>query len=522
MAEERSNRFHSKLLMSALFATGLSGIVAEYILATLATYFLGNSTVQWTMILSCMLFAMGLGSRFSKWIDRYVLEAFIGLELLLSFLVTFCALITYASMGQTYYVGIIIYTLAILIGFLIGMEIPLVTRINGRYEDLKANIASVMEKDYYGSLIGGVFFAFFAHEYLGLTYTPFVLGVINLLVAMALFIALKDKLYVRFKRLLYLSFIGLSTIISLGLHSAEDIVLYGEQERYFPDKVIFSKQTKYQKITITKSKDHHFLYLNSGKQLCTLDEFLYHEPLVHPAMLLNKHPKSVLVMGAGDGCAIREVLKHQSVDSIFLVDLDKEMTNVGADHDIFRALNNDAYHSEKITVINADAFTWLENSTRYFDVIICDFPDPKNLELSRLYSKQFYQFCYERLRLNGVVVTQASSPFYMTNAYRCIEKTIDEIGFEALAIHNHVYTFGEWGWVIGQKSKDEEAIKTRLVKSDLKEIETKWLTNDGLLLITNFGKDVQWGVNDSIEVNTIHSPVLYKYYRQGLNYFEQN
>ncbi len=82
-------------------------------------------------------------------------------------------------------------------------------------------------------------------------------------------------------------------------------------------------------------------------------------------------------MGAGDGCAIREVLKHQSVDSIFLVDLDKEMTNVGADHDIFRALNNDAYHSEKITVINADAFTWLENSTRYFDVIICDFPDPK-------------------------------------------------------------------------------------------------------------------------------------------------
>ena len=119
MAEERSNRFHSKLLMSALFATGLSGIVAEYILATLATYFLGNSTVQWTMILSCMLFAMGLGSRFSKRIDRYVLEAFIGLELLLSFLVTFCALITYASMGQTYYVGIIIYTLAILIGFLI-------------------------------------------------------------------------------------------------------------------------------------------------------------------------------------------------------------------------------------------------------------------------------------------------------------------------------------------------------------------------------------------------------------------
>jgi len=512
------DKLKSNVLMACLFATGLSGIVAEYILATLATYFLGNSTLQWTMILSCMLFAMGLGSRFSKWIDKYVLEAFIAIELILSFLVTFCALITYVSMGQTYYIGPIIYLLSILIGFLIGMEIPLVTRINGRYKNLRANIASVMEKDYYGSLIGGVFFAFFAHEYLGLTYTPFVLGAVNLLVALVLTIVLKNQ--INFKFLFSIAFLVSIILYLLGIFNANEIILYGEQERYFPDKVVYSKQTKYQKITITKSKQHYFLYLNSGKQLCTMDEFLYHEPLVHPAMLLNKNPKSVLIMGAGDGCAIREVLKYESVDSIFLVELDPEMTRVGADHPIFNELNDSAYHDPKVKVINADSFHWLENTGRYFDVIIADFPDPKNLELNRLYSKQFYTFCYERLRLNGVFVTQATSPYYMNNAFKGIDLTMQSVGFKTLPIHNHVYTFGQWGWVVGKKNSYDTNLKYQLLSLELPDIKLKWLTNDGLLMLTHFGKDFSIDPIDSIEINTVHNPVLYQYYRRGLSVFE--
>lgn len=517
---QSKNSLHSKILMASLFATGLSGIVAEYILATLATYFLGNSTIQWTMILSCMLFSMGLGSRFSKYVNKYVLETFIALEIILSILTSFCALITYASMGQTHYIGVIIYTLAILIGFMIGMEIPLVTRINGRYENLKANIASVMEKDYYGSLLGGVFFAYYAHENLGLTYTPFVLGTINLLVAIVLFLVLKSNVESKFKALLGISFIVVSLGSVLGVMNAEDVVLYGEQERYYPDKVIFSKQTKYQKITITQHKEHHFLYLNSGKQLSTLDEYLYHEPLVHPVMQLSQNPKHVLIVGAGDGCAIREVLKYENVDSIFLVDLDPEMTLVGASHEVFAELNDSAYFDSKLTVINSDAFIWMENTNRYFDVIIADFPDPKNLELSRLYSLQFYKFCYQRLRPNGVMVTQASSPYYMNNAFRCIDKTVSEAGFNTLPIHNHVYTFGEWGWVIGTKSIAKDRIKSLLWSKDLEGLDLKWLTPEGVQMMSSFGKDIVVDPIDSLEVNTVHNPVLYQYYQRGLNHFE--
>ena len=163
----------SKILMSSLFATGIAGIVSEYVLATLATYFLGNSVFQWTIILSIMLFSMGLGSRLSKLVNNYVIEYFIGAELLLSFLTSMCALLVYSLMGVTDYIEIFIYILAVLVGLLIGLEIPLVTRINGRYHDLKANISSVMEKDYYGSLIGGLFFAFYRPTILRINVYPF-------------------------------------------------------------------------------------------------------------------------------------------------------------------------------------------------------------------------------------------------------------------------------------------------------------------------------------------------------------
>lgn len=508
------DKLHSRVLMACLFATGLSGIVAEYILATLATYFLGNSVLQWTMILSCMLFAMGFGSRVSKYFDKNILELFVGIEFLLSILTSFSALLTYGLMGFTNYIGFIIYVLAILIGFLIGMEIPLVTRINGRYENLKFNISSVMEKDYYGSLIGGIFFAFVGLPYLGLTFTPFVLGGVNLIVAFLLIVVMKDQFTSKWKGMIQFVGVGVLGIIVAGLIFAKPIVLFGEQQRYV-DKVVFTQQTKYQKITVTQFKDNYWLYLNEGKQLSTFDEWLYHEPLVHPVMKLSKQPKHVLIVGAGDGCAIREVLKYEDVDSIYLVDLDPEMTNIGANHPIFTEMNDSAYHHPKVKVFNGDAFNWLEKTNRFFDVIIADFPDPKTIELNRLYSKEFYQLCHRHLRPNGVMVTQATSPYYTTTAFRGIDVTMTAAGFNTIPLHNHVYTFGEWGWVIGAKSIPKDQLKPILQEQSFEDVDVRWITKDAMSLLSSFGKDIVLDKVDSIEVNAIHNPVLYKYYRDG-------
>ncbi|MCS6833126.1 MAG: spermidine synthase, partial [Flammeovirgaceae bacterium] len=253
----------SATLKLSLFATGLSGIVAEYILSTLATYFLGDSVFQWTIVLSLMLFSMGVGSRVSKFFDEHLLATFISIEFLLSLLVSFCALFTYTIAAYTEALPFLIYGLSIAIGTLIGMEIPLVIRLNDHYETLKVNISGAMEKDYYGSLLGGIFFAFIGLPYLGLTYTPFVLGIINFSVAIVLMLRLNDALNKSHAKVLRLAAVGITLILASGATFADSIVLYGEQKRY-KDKVVYQDQSAYQRIVVTQWKEHFWLYLNGN------------------------------------------------------------------------------------------------------------------------------------------------------------------------------------------------------------------------------------------------------------------
>lgn len=506
---------YSRLLKVSLFATGLSGIVAEYVLATMATYFLGDSIFQWTIILSLMLFAMGLGSRFSKRVDKKLIESYIILELLLSLVTSFSVILIYAIMPYISGLDYLIYGLSIIVGFLIGMEIPLVTRINGEYEELKTNISGMMENDYYGSLVGGLFFAFIGIRYLGLTYTPFVVGGINLIVALAVLYRFRSMIQPSSMKKLNLMAGGIAVLFIAGVVFSQPIVKYGNQAR-FSEKVIFSQQTAYQQITITKWQDHYQLYLNQGKQLSTFDEWMYHEPLVHPVMSLTKGPIDVLVMGAGDGCALRELLKYDRVTSITLVDLDSAITNVATEHPVFRRLNKDAYLSKKVRVINADAFNYLESNEVFFDVIIADFPDPRTVELNKLYSYEFYRLCSARLRSNGAFVTQSTSPYYTTKTFRCIEKTLGKAGFNTMPIHNHVYTFGEWSWIIASKTLSTSKMQERVHAMEPSTIEDlKWMTKESLLLLTSFGQDLIKVDTSKLEVNSIHNPVVYKYYENG-------
>lgn len=519
----------SRTLKVALFATGLSGIVAEYILSTLATYFLGDSVKQFTLIVSVMLFSMGLGSRLSQFFKKHLIELFIGCELILSLLVSFCSLLTYGIASVSEWIGIVIYTLSILIGLLIGFEIPLVTRINENYEELRFNISSVMEKDYYGSLLGGVFFAFIGLPFIGLTYTPFILGIVNFLVGVLVLFTLKPLFVGNWQSTLKIISLAVLGIIIFGLVGAEPVVMYGEQKRY-KDKIVFEEQSRYQKIVMTQYKDDYWLYLNSHLQFSTFDEWLYHEPLVHPVMQLatqadkkiEKEYKAegkidVLILGGGDGCAAREVLKYDNINSITLVDLDPAMTELGKENLILTKVNQNSLNNERVKIYNNDAFNFLADSMVFYDVMIVDFPDPKTIEVNRLYTLEFYQLCYQHLRPKGIMITQAGSPYYAAKAFDCIDKTMQAAGFETLPMHNQVLTMGEWGWVVGSKALKSEELKTAMQSLQIKNIDTKWLNHDAMLQITSFGK--QWKVNEEqlneLEVNTIHNPVLYRYYHEG-------
>lgn len=503
-------------LKLALFATGLSGIVAEYVLATLASYFLGDATRQWTLIISLMLFFMGLGSRVTQKITKSIFLWFIGIEFTLSLIVSFSALITYTYAAYSEHTLILIYSLAILTGLLIGMELPLAIRLNEAYEELKVNVAEILEKDYYGSLLGGLFFAFVGLPYLGLTYTPFVLGFINLVVAIALLNYFPvETVKIPRKRLNFLALL-LASVITLGILNAQNIIFFGEQKKYL-DKVVYSEQSHYQKIVLTTWQDDHWLYLDGNLQFSSYDEPMYHEVLVHPAVHLVGKPQKVLILGGGDGCAARELLKYPSIDNIHIVDLDPAITKLAAEHKVLIALNDNSLNHPKVRVTNQDGFQFLKTEKAFYDLIVIDLPDPRNIELSRLYALEFYQLARLRLRPNGVLITQAGSPYFAPLSFQCIEKTITAAGFSTLPLHNQIITMGEWGWIVATKNNHSSTfLKTQLHQINLEDIPTQWLNREAMPLLTAFGKDFfKPSETDTVKVNRIHYPVLPQYYTQG-------
>ncbi|MFD2566042.1 polyamine aminopropyltransferase [Pseudotenacibaculum haliotis] len=512
----KSVHVKKRALFTALFATGLSGIVAEYCFATLSTYFIGDSVKQWSIVISLMLFSMGVGSRITRSIKTNLFQYFILTELILSLVVSFSAVSTYFLFSYVEYIGLYIYSMSCLTGALIGMELPLAMRLNNEFQELKLNVSNVLEKDYYGSLIGGLFFVFVGLPYLGLTYTPFILGSINLFTAIILLVVFKDKFTQKMNRVFSIGSIVLLTLVVSGSYFSEKIILHGEQLK-FSDKIVYQEQSMYQKIVVTQWKNDYWLYLNDNLQFSTFDEPLYHEVIVHPVMQLLNNPRRILILGGGDGCAARELLKYESLSEITLVDLDKKLTDLFTENSEFAKINNQSLSNEKVTIVNQDGFNFLENTQEFYDLIIVDLPDPRSVELSRLYSKEFYQLCRLKLTPKGGIITQAGSPYYTPKAFQCINITMQSANFSTLPIHNQILSMGEWGWIIGTK---EEKSKDQMIKllANYKDgqIKTQWLNKESMKLITSFGKDFYLkNKKNSLEENSINNPVLYKYYEQG-------
>jgi spermidine synthase len=191
------------------------------------------------------------------------------------------------------------------------------------------------------------------------------------------------------------------------------------------------------------------------------------------------------------------------------------MTRLGLEHPVLQEMNLGALHHSKVKIVNDDAFHFLENTRQYYDVVIIDLPDPKSVELGRLYSMEFYKLAARQMRPNGVLITQAGSPYFATKAFRCIDRTMQASGFQTIPLHNQILTLGEWGWVLGVKTEQALALKERLHAMDFSGIETSWINREAMLLITSFGKDFFLPDSDSIRINTIHDPVLYRYYLDG-------
>jgi spermidine synthase len=146
----------------------------------------------------------------------------------------------------------------------------------------------------------------------------------------------------------------------------------------------------------------------------------------------------VLVLGGGDGLAVREILKYPQVQHIRLIDLDPAMTKLFRSNQLLRELNHNSLHSPKLEIHNADAYAWLRQDTARYDVVFVDFPDPGNYSIGKLYSTAFYQTLRQRLRPGGLVVVQATSPYVARQAYWCVVHTLGASGFSTVPYHAYV------------------------------------------------------------------------------------
>lgn len=209
----------------------------------------------------------------------------------------------------------------------------------------------------------------------------------------------------------------------------------------------------------------------------------------------------MLVLGGGDGLAVREILRYPSVERITLVDLDAEMTTLFRDHALLSRLNAGSLKDKRVHVVNADAFVWLDSNTEQFDFVVVDFPDPTNFSLGKLYTSAFYRMLARHVSSHGLISVQSTSPLFARQSYWCIVATLEQAGWTARPYHVYVPSFGEWGYVLA--GHEPTAAPTELPPG------LRFLTVNNLAALFDFPRDMQ---RVEAEVNRLNDQILVRYY----------
>lgn len=440
-------------LLASVFVIAACGLVYELAAGALASYLLGDSVLQFSTVIGTYLFAMGLGSWLSRFFERQLVAHFLRIELLVGLIggLLPAALFAMHSVAQGSF-RLALYGLVLMVGVLVGLEVPLVMRIlkhhfRSRYA-LKDLVAQVLTFDYLGALAVAIAFPLLLVPHLGLIRTGLFFGLLNAMVACWALWLFRGEVR---RPLVHAAACAAGVLVLAGGFAAAEQVTRWAEDRFYGDGIVYSESSPYQRVVVTSGPTGVRLYLNGNLQFHSRDEYRYHEALVHPAMSAHAAPRKVLVLGGGDGMAVREVLRHPGVEQVTLVELDPHMTALFSQQPMLRALNGDALHSPKLRIVNADAFSWLEQDGGTYDVIVVDFPDPTNFSIGKLYTTSFYKLLDEHLSASGYAVIQTTSPLIARRSFWTVVATVEAVGLVATPYHAHVPSFGEWGFVIASR-----------------------------------------------------------------------
>ncbi len=440
-------------LLASVFVVAACGLVYELAAGALASYLLGDSVLQFSTVIGAYLFAMGVGSYLSRYFERQLVAHFLRIELLVGLIggLLPAALFALHSVAADSF-RFALYALVLVVGTLVGLEIPLVMRILKRHFSeryaLKDLVSQVLTFDYLGALAVAIAFPLVMVPQLGLIRTGLFFGLFNAAVAVWALWLFRGELRRLGAHVLACVF---TVAVLVAAFLGADRITHWAEDRFYGDNIVFSETSPYQRVVVTSGATGVRLYLNGNLQFHSRDEYRYHEALVHPALAAHGAPKRVLVLGGGDGMVVREVLRHAGVEEVVLVELDPHMTRLFAEQPLLRRLNADALHSPKLRIVNADAFGWLERTPGSYDVIVVDFPDPTNFAIGKLYTTSFYKLLDEHLAASGYAVVQTTSPLVARRSFWTVATTIEAVGLTATPYHAHVPSFGEWGFIVASR-----------------------------------------------------------------------
>ncbi len=506
------------ILFISVCIVAVCGILYELLISSISSYFLGSSILHFSITIGLFLSFMGLGAYLSRFLsDEFLLDYFILTEILLGVIGGLSGALLYTTYTFTENYYLVAFLLISMIGSLIGLEIPILTRIVHRYFDLKDTLAQVLSFDYLGALIASIVFPLFLLPYFGIMRTSFFVGLLNLSVSIFNLIVFKDSLRY-FRVQLGIAFAATSLFL-FGFYYSFSISGFLEQLLY-QDEIIYSEQSPYQRIVLTQWNDDTRLYINGNLQFCSVDEYRYHETLVHVPMSLHPAPENILILGGGDGLAVREIMKYNTVKKIDLVDLDKLITDLAQENRTLKELNKSALTESVVNIYNEDAYQFVEKSNTLYSVIIIDLPDPNEVSLGKLYSKEFYTLLNKRLAADGILITQSTSPFFARKVFWCINETLQTVFPTVMPVTVNVPSFGQWGFNMALKYKLDSQNLIQKVQRKIEQAgetkDFKYISGEIVPTLFIFDKDME---RLEVEYNTLNNQKIIQYYEEGWQNF---
>ncbi len=498
-------KYQRNLLLITASVSSACGLAAELLLGTLASYLVGNQALAYGVAVGVFLAAMGIGSYLSQYItpegnpsfqQLALLNSFVKVELLIAPLTALLPLGLFYLyvIDRSLWLGLFLVTL--ILGILAGLEVPILTRILEQEQGLKDSLAGVLTLDYLGALVGSLAFPVILLPFFGLFPTAAIIGSFP-----AIMVFLIGN---KFPKLRRWRIIGLGMVLFLWLLAPLTIPIGSRLENnLYRAPVVRRIQSAFQRIVITRSHRDTRLFLDGDLQFSTLDEYRYHEALVHPAMSIAKNHEKILLLGAGDGFALREILKYPDVQKIILIELDPEVVKLAKNFPFIVSVNENSFEDERVEVIYGDAFKLTPSLQDQFDVIIADFPDPDQQVLTKLYSQGFYQRLLSKLSNDGIFVTQGSNPFFVPKVLACINKTLASINLKVYPYITNVPSFGIWGFTMASRFPIQlEELKL--------SVSTRFLTDELLERLFTIPKDINLNP-DTVKINRLVHPVILEY-----------